>query len=75
MLPNITLITSIYPRLDELALWPGHGADGLGGFTTSEEWDSFKSLHVNGSEEIPIEKEHAASALVRIVNEKPGDYE
>ncbi|KAJ3086150.1 hypothetical protein HK102_013464 [Quaeritorhiza haematococci] len=52
--------------------WPGHGRDGLGNYTESDE---FQTLHLPGAKDVPIEKEVAANALVRMVNEKPGHYD
>jgi inosine-uridine nucleoside N-ribohydrolase len=69
-----------------LHLWEGHGPDGLGGFSLSEEFAKFQvspfglqkmKLKQNnqsdgGSSKQMIEKEHAAMALIRLVNENSG---
>jgi purine nucleosidase len=55
--------------------WPGHGGDGLGGFTQRSEYQQLKSLLFQGYEDILVEEEHASAALVRLVNEQPGELD
>ena len=54
--------------------WEPHGVDGFGDFTSTDEWIEFNNDHVKDWEIIQHSKEVAASALVRMVNEKPGYY-
>ncbi|KAJ3052863.1 hypothetical protein HK097_005524 [Rhizophlyctis rosea] len=54
------------------ALWEGHGVDGFGGFTVSEEWANFQQLHLPGVTQIATQPEHAANAIISMVNEQPG---
>ncbi|TPX72256.1 hypothetical protein SpCBS45565_g00542 [Spizellomyces sp. 'palustris'] len=70
----------IYPGADgplvrgivKKELWPGHGTDGLGGITTSGA--SHQDLTLPGAHDVKEQKEPAALALIRMVNESPGVY-
>ncbi|KAI9017476.1 Inosine/uridine-preferring nucleoside hydrolase domain-containing protein [Gaertneriomyces semiglobifer] len=52
-------------------LWPGHGTDGLGGITES----ALEDLELPGCADIPVQPGHAALALIKMVNERPGVYD
>ncbi|KAI9105736.1 Inosine/uridine-preferring nucleoside hydrolase domain-containing protein [Phlyctochytrium arcticum] len=54
----------------EKELWPGHGTDGLGGITEGAHED----LQLPGDDDIQEQKEHAAVAMLRMVNERPNVY-
>ncbi|KAI8853803.1 inosine-uridine preferring nucleoside hydrolase-domain-containing protein [Chytridium lagenaria] len=66
--------TPIIAGLVEKRCWPGHAADGLGGFTESKQWEAFAAQYLPYQAPIKISDESAAQALVRMVTEKPGFY-
>ncbi|KAJ3218102.1 hypothetical protein HDU67_006660 [Dinochytrium kinnereticum] len=66
--------TPIIDGLGQKVCWPGHASDGLGGFTNTKEWEAFTSQYMPEISPIKLEDEIAASALVRMVSEKPGVY-
>ncbi|KAI8819253.1 Inosine/uridine-preferring nucleoside hydrolase domain-containing protein [Fimicolochytrium jonesii] len=60
--------------LHKKELWPGHGDDGLGNITTNNNNTDDGALALPGDGHIPTQKEVAAAAIVRMVNERPGAY-
>ncbi|KAI8801877.1 Inosine/uridine-preferring nucleoside hydrolase domain-containing protein [Cladochytrium replicatum] len=60
----------------DLSRWVGHGGDGLGNLRTEhvEMYEEFKAFDGIDRRSSPATGEHAAMALVRMVNERPGEY-
>ncbi|KAJ3193495.1 hypothetical protein HK101_004740 [Irineochytrium annulatum] len=63
----------LLPNLGEKICWSGHGVDGIGNFSLDPEYASFSRDHLDGKEPHPVSSEPAAVAMVRMVNEKPGE--
>jgi inosine-uridine nucleoside N-ribohydrolase len=55
--------------------WPGHGQDGLGGFTSKQEYKLLESELFPSYESVPVSSEPAAMALVRLVNAQPNELD
>jgi purine nucleosidase len=55
--------------------WPGHGKDGLGGFTAKQEYMQLESELFPSYELVPVDAEPAAMALVRLVNQHPQELD
>ncbi|KAJ3090491.1 hypothetical protein HDU96_003396, partial [Phlyctochytrium bullatum] len=64
----------IVPGVQKKECWPGHGADGLGGFTKKEGWKEFEERHLEQEKPDLVKGEHAALAMIRMVTEKPDYY-
>ncbi|KAJ3247500.1 hypothetical protein HDU77_008548 [Chytriomyces hyalinus] len=68
--------TPLLPGIVSKECWPGHGPDGLGGFSNrTDEWAAFCALHLPEERllNLSAEKEHAVTALLRMVNAAPGE--
>ena len=61
----------IVRNLHEVSSWSGHGIDGLGNVTI--QGGKHYELHLKGTNTIPIQAEHAAIALSRLVREAKGE--